>query len=101
MRLNILLRILSGPCPGCVGRLGCWALARDAGRAGQTAGVGGICGLREEEQPGMCFPPPTPADLVLVCFSGGGKCIPSGGEGATKQGTDKKKIKGFGSRAVL
>lgn len=60
-------------------------------RAEQRAGFGGICGLREEEQPGMCLPPPTPADLVLVCFSGGEKHIPPGGSDRTRSRLKKSK----------
>lgn len=51
------------------------------------------CGLREEEQPGMCFPPPTLADLLLVCFSGGEKHIPSGGSDRARN--RRKKSKGL------
>lgn len=76
MRFNTLLCTLSSSSLGCMTRPGCWALVQSTG---SMAGFGGICGLREEEQPGMCFPPPTLADLVLVCFSGGEKHIPSGG----------------------
>lgn len=93
MRLNILRHILSNPILGCMGRPGCWALGAGCCPGSTDAGVGGICGLREEEQPGMCFPCTTPADLTLVCFSGGEKHIPSGGSDTARNGL--KKMKGL------